>query len=129
MQRSLSMRAASTKRAKLRAPPKPWGLPDSGRRKRSIDHAVRSSAQIDGNKPERFIHWHKGMRCAHQSASLAKRPVERLPQANADIFSRMVLIDVEIAGSAHRQVEQTVTRKQVEHMVEEPDAGRNISAA
>jgi hypothetical protein len=41
----------------------------------------------------------------------------------------VVMIDVQITLGFDRDVDARMTRKQVEHMIEEADAGRNRSAA
>src|SRR4029079_3620728 len=46
-----------------------------------------------------------------------------------EVFDGVVLIDVEVAGRLHRQVERAMAREQLEHMIEEPDAGRDLVPA
>ena len=46
-----------------------------------------------------------------------------------EVLDGVVLIDVEVAGGGDRQVERAVTREQLEHVVEEPDAGADVVAA
>ena len=48
-----------------------------------------------------------------------------MPQYDADVFHRMVLVNVQVAARPEFQVKSTVSRKKFKHMVEEPDAGRN----
>src|SRR5215471_7570249 len=38
----------------------------------------------------------------------------------------MVRIDVQIAGTGHLEIEQAVARKEVKHMIQEADPGRNL---
>ena len=53
----------------------------------------------------------------------------RLAERDADVLDGVVLIDVEIARRLQRQVEAAVPREQLEHVVEEADAGADVVAA
>ena len=53
----------------------------------------------------------------------------RLAEHDADVLDRVVLIDVEVAGRVQRQVEAAVPREQLEHVIEEADAGADVVAA
>lgn len=52
-----------------------------------------------------------------------------LGRARAHVFDRVVRVDLEIALRFHGEVEQTVARERIEHMVEERDARVDISLA
>jgi hypothetical protein len=53
----------------------------------------------------------------------------RLAERDADVLDRVVLVDVEVARGVQRQVEAAVPREQLEHVVEEADAGADVVAA
>ena len=59
---------------------------------------------------------------------MPRRVAERLrhgfAERDADVLDRVVLIDVEIARRPSQlQIEPAVTREQLEHVIEEADAG------
>ena len=46
-----------------------------------------------------------------------------------DVFDRVVLIDVQIALGANRQIDRRVLGEQRQHVVEKADAGRDVGLA
>ena len=53
----------------------------------------------------------------------------RLAEHDADVLDGVVLVDVEIAGRLQRQIEAAVAREQLQHVIEETDAGADVVAA
>src|SRR5690606_35822942 len=53
----------------------------------------------------------------------------RLSQHQADILHRVVVVDSQVSLRLHLQVEKTVPRPQLQHVVEEGNAGRNLRPA
>ena len=53
---------------------------------------------------------------------VAERPIDRLSQANAHVLGGVVPVNMQVARAADRQVHQRMTREQVEHVIEEPNA-------
>ena len=60
---------------------------------------------------------------------LPTRRSHRFAERDADVFDGVMLIDVEIAGGLHLQIEAAVPRDEVEHVIEEADAGAVLEAA
>jgi len=58
-------------------------------------------------------------------------PPERLPERDADVFDRVMRVDMQIALGRDLEIEHAVARDLVEHVVEERHAGgqRRFSAA
>ena len=54
--------------------------------------------------------------------AVAERAVERLPQRDADVLDRVVLVDVQVAARRDVQVEQPVLADLLDEVVEHPDA-------
>ena len=52
-----------------------------------------------------------------------------LAESDADIFHRVMLIDVQIALRLHVQIDRRVLGQQREHVIEETDAGGNLAVA
>src|SRR5581483_9012083 len=62
-------------------------------------------------------------------ATIAQRLRYRLAERDADVFHRVVLIDIEIALGVERQIERAVPREQLQHVIEEADAGADLIPA
>lgn len=82
-----------------------------------------SAAEIDGSQPEGFIHRHKEITGAVDSFLVAQGHVECLAQCDANVFNGVVLVNVEIAGTAQLQIESTMAREELKHVIEETDPG------
>src|SRR5882672_3668610 len=57
------------------------------------------------------------------AAPLSQRPVERFPQREGAILSRVMIVHLQIAFTGQRQIETRMARQRVEEMLEESDAG------
>ena len=71
----------------------------------------------------RLVHRHRRAAVASDPGAIAERAVERLADADADVLDRVVRAGLQVAGGVHLQVEPPVAGEQVEHVVEEADAG------
>ena len=91
-----------------------------------VHHCVRASAQIYGCDGERLIHRHDEIAGAIDPAPCAERLRNGFTQSNAEVFDGVMLIDIEITRGADLEIERAVTRHQLEHVVEEADAGTNV---
>ena len=80
---------------------------------------MRPAAEIDRRDRERLVHRHHEVAGAVDAAAVAERLRHRLAERDAEILDGVVLVDVEIAGRLHRQVEPAVRREQLQHVVEE----------
>ncbi len=56
---------------------------------------------------------------------VAQRIFERLPQRQADVFNRVMIVDFEVALGLDLDVEKTVAAKGIEHVIEKRHAGFN----
>src|SRR6185436_995117 len=61
-------------------------------------------------------------------APVAERFRDRLAERDPQIFDRVMLIYVEIAGRLDLQIETAVPGEELEHVVEEPDSCRDLVA-
>ena len=89
----------------------------------------RAPAQVHGGNGERLIHRHHKVAGAQNAALVAERLIKRLAQRNAHVFHRVVLIHIEIAVALQLQIEGAVPRKQLQHVIEEANAGRDLVPA
>ena len=62
---------------------------------------------------------------ARDALHVAERLLHRLAERDADVFGGVVMIDVQVALGLDRDVDARVPRQQIEHVVEEADAGRD----
>ena len=104
-------------------------IPDSLRADFPGDNAVRSSAEIDRGGRKRFVHRHQEISGAEDSALVADRLGQRLTERDAGVFDGVVLIDVEVAFGFDREIEGAVAGNEIEHVIEETDAGGDFGCA
>ena len=86
---------------------------------------MRPAAEIDGRDGQRLVHRHDEVARAVDAAPRAERLAHRLAERDADVFDGVVLVHVEVAVHLQRQVERAVPRDQLQHVIEEADAGRD----
>src|SRR5206468_1560091 len=77
----------------------------------------------------RFVHWHQEIPGAVDALLVAERFVECLAESDADVFDRVVLVNIEVAFASELQVESAVASKELEHVIEEANAGGNLVGA
>jgi hypothetical protein len=94
-----------------------------------INHGVRPAAQVNRGHRERLVHGHHEVAGAVDAALVPDRGQHRFAERDADVFDGVMLIDIEIAAGLNLDVESTVTRHQIEHVIEEPDPGIVLKAA
>jgi hypothetical protein len=61
--------------------------------------------------------------------AVAQRPVEGLPEHDARVLDGVVSARRQVAGHRHLEIEPPVAREEVEHVVEEADAGGSLPGA
>ena len=54
--------------------------------------------------------------------------LDRLAEHDADVLDGVMLVDVEVALGVHRQVHDAVPGHQLQHVVQEADAGPHVVA-
>src|SRR3569833_2666707 len=69
------------------------------------------------------------MAVAAQTFFVAHRLRHRLAERDADVFHRMVGVDVQIAFGNHLDINHAITYDLVEHMIEEGHAGLKFGRA
>lgn len=86
-----------------------------------IEHPESSSAEIDCGIDQRFFH-RKNKKTVPANALLIPQGFPKnLPQTNANVFNRVMLVDVQITLSLNLEIEFPVLRKKIEHVVEKTD--------
>ena len=104
-------------------------IADEAHRDLGVDHGMRAAAQIDRGDRQRFVHRHHEVAGAVDAALVADRRRHRLAERNADVFDGVMLIDVEVAGGLHLEIEAAMARDEIQHVIEKADAGAVVVAA
>ena len=74
---------------------------------------------------QRLVHRHMHVGIAGDALHVAERLLDRLAERDADVLGGVVVVDVQVALGLDGQVDAGMARQQVEHVVEEADAGRD----
>ena len=78
---------------------------------------------------QRLVHRHVHVGIAGDALHVAERLLHRLAERDADILGGVVMVDMQIALGLDRDVDARMPRQQIEHVIEEADAGRDLRAA
>ena len=87
---------------------------------------MRSVAHIDNDLCKRLVHRYEHAGIAFDSSFIAKRFAKRLTEANPDILNRMMVVDINIAFCVNVQIELSVLREQIQHMIQERNIRLNL---
>ncbi len=87
-----------------------------------VHHGGGASTKVDGGQSQSFVHWHNEIACAKNSSLRSQRFVESLAKNDAYVFHSVMLVHVKIAPRAQFEVEASVPREQLQHVVEKADA-------
>ena len=74
---------------------------------------------------QRLVHRHMHVGIAGDALHVAERLLHRLAERDADVLGGVVVVDVQVALGLDRDVDARMPRQQIEHVVEEADAGRD----
>ena len=88
-----------------------------------------TAAEIDRDHGQGFVHGQDEIAGAVDAFAVAQRLGEQLAEHDADVFDGVVLIDVEIAFGVEFEIEAAVLGEQLQHVIEEADAGGDLVAA
>ncbi len=103
--------------------------PNSFGREFGAEHEKRPPRHVERDAGQRLVHRQEAVGVAGQTLLVAERHGEGLPQGNADVLDRVVVVNMSVALGADGEINQGMARELVEHMVEEPDPGRNVGNA
>ena len=93
-----------------------------------IHDGVGTAAEIDRGDCERFVHRHHEVPGAIDAPARAERAGHRLAKGDPHVLDGVMLVDVEIPVRLQREIERAMARDELEHVIEEPDAGRDVVA-
>nr|ADI17045.1 hypothetical protein [uncultured alpha proteobacterium HF0010_30A23] len=100
--------------------------PQSRHLKGRVPDQMRAAGEIDHSPRQRLVHRHVGVAIAVDPSLVPQGFLERLAQHKADILSGVVRINVQITFGFDGQVDECMLTQQVEHVVKEANAGRNL---
>ena len=103
--------------------------PTLSRRELGLEHQERPPRNVDRDAGQRLVHRHVHARVARDALHVAERLLHRLAERDADVLGGVVVVDVQVALGLHGDVDARVARQQVEHVIEEADAGRDLGRA
>ena len=86
-------------------------------------HRQRTAGHVKRAERPRLVHRHDRVPVAGDPGAVAERLVERLAEHDPGVLDRVVGAGLDVTGRAHVEIEAAVTSQQVEHVVEEADAG------
>ena len=86
-----------------------------------------ATRDIHGGHHERLVHGDRRVGKTRNARLVAQRLAKRLAQHDARVLDGVMRIDLDVAHCVHRQIEQTMAAKSVEHVVEKRHAGRDIA--
>ena len=85
-----------------------------------------AAARVDRHLGQALVHGHDGPAIAVDAALVAERLFERLAEHDADIFDGVVGINCRSPAALMVEIDQAMAGEQVEHVVEESDAGLDL---
>src|ERR1019366_1495893 len=88
-----------------------------------------ASAEIYGDHGEGLVHGQDEVAGPVDALAIAEGFGEQLAQHDADVFHGVVLVDGEIAFGLQGDIESAVFGEQLQHMVEEANAGGDVIAS
>ena len=83
-------------------------------------------AQVHGDLGQGLVHGHPGFAVAPHAGTLQQGLADGVAQADADVLDGVVLVHLQVAAGLELQVEIAVGREQVQHVVQEGDAGIDL---
>lgn len=93
-------------------------LADTFAHETDVPCQIGASGNIDHDFAKRFIEWHKSMAETGDATLVAKGLSKGLAKRNADIFHRMMAIDMQVAMAAHFEIEAAMLGQCRQHVIE-----------
>ena len=94
--------------------------------KRGAEHQKRPPRHVDGDTGERLVHRQQAIGVTRQAAFVAERLLQRLAQRDADVLDGVVIVDMGVALGRNRHIDERVTGKLIEHVIEKTNARRDL---
>ena len=104
-------------------------LADLGRGKFGFEDKIGPPAEIDRATGQGLVHRQRKVAVAANAGPIAQGLPHGLPQADADVLDRVMLIDVQVALGLDHEIKGRMFGQKGEHVVEEADARGDLPAA
>ena len=88
-----------------------------------VPHQIGAAREIERAAHQSVIHSQQAIAVAPNAAFIAESLAQGLPQGDAHIFDRMVVINVQISRAADGHVHQSMAGQLIEHVIEKANAG------
>ena len=98
-------------------------------RQRHLPHEVRPARQIERAGDAGLVHRQRRPPVAHEAGLVAERLRDALADDQAQVFGRVVAVDLDVARGAHRQVDEAVPRDLLDHVRQERQRRVDLRAA
>jgi len=82
-----------------------------------------ATPKIDRGNCQCFVHRHHKITGAHDATLVSQSAGKRLAQSDAYVFHGVMLVNVEVAIGLELEIESSVTREKLQHVVEKTNAG------
>jgi hypothetical protein len=89
-------------------------------------HDVRPPGQVDGRLHQHLVERHQRVTEPRDPRFVAEGASQRLTERQRHVLDRVVRVDLDVTLTPDHQVEHPVLGKLRQHVVEEPDTGRDI---
>jgi hypothetical protein len=86
----------------------------------------RAAPEIYRNHGQRLIHGLEEIASAINASPISQCSSEEISEHDACVFDSVMLIDIEIAISLQFEIEAAMFAEQLEHVIQEADAGQNL---
>ena len=83
----------------------------------------RASGKVNMNGSQAFIHGNEGRSISSNPFFLTQRLLQGAPHTDSHIFHGVVTIDCGVPFGLNRQIQETMGRKQGEHMIQNRNRG------
>src|SRR6516164_254379 len=90
-----------------------------------LEHKEWATRDIDGDAGQSLVHRYGNVAIARDTPHIAECLFDCLAKRNPTIFGRVMLIDMQVSLRPDLQVDARMASKEIEHMIEKADAGRN----
>src|SRR5580692_1015413 len=89
---------------------------------------VRAPADIDNRRADGLVERHRRLAEALDPRTIAQSIPKRPSDHDADVFDRVMVIYIQIAAGGDLEIEESVSRKALEHVIEERHARFRLAA-
>ena len=103
-------------------------LADFGRRHGHFPNPEGPPTQIDRGGHQGLVHGKDGVAVSPDPGPVAECTIDRLAQADAHVFGRVMPVHMQVARARDRQVHERMPREQIEHVIKEADPRTDLGS-